>query len=114
MKVVSTRPCPGFTDAPPGQCVIGWTPQNYGERLTVPAALDRQGIRAALAVDGPTDSAVFLTFLQRVMCPRLRPGEVAALDNLRAHSVPGVGRSVGGCGCEPSLPASVLSRLQPD
>jgi hypothetical protein len=73
----------------------------------------RFGYAQALAVDGPTDGPVFLTFLQRVLCPRLRPGEVVVLDNLRAHSVPG-GRSVGGCGCEPSLLASVLTRLQPD
>jgi hypothetical protein len=42
--------------------VIGSVPQNYGERLTVLAALDREGIRAALAVDGATDGPVFLTF----------------------------------------------------
>jgi transposase len=87
--------------APRGQRVIGSTPQNYGERLTVLAALDRQGIRAALAVDGPTDGAVFLTFLQRVLCPRLRPGEVVVLDNLRAHSVPGVADALEAVGANP-------------
>ena len=84
--------------APRGQRVIGSIPQNYGERLTVLAALDRRGIRAALAVDGPTDGPVFLTFLQRVLCPRLRPGEVVVLDNLRAHSVPGVAEALAQVG----------------
>ena len=87
--------------APRGQRVIGSTPQNYGERLTVLAALDRQGIRAALAVDGPTDGPVFLTFLQRVLGPRLRPGEVVVLDNLRAHSVPGVAEAFEAVGASP-------------
>jgi transposase len=65
------------------------------------AALDRQGIRAALAVDGPSDGSVFLTFLQRVLCPQLRPGEVVVLDNLRAHSVPGVAEAFDAVGAIP-------------
>jgi DDE superfamily endonuclease len=87
--------------APRGQRVIGSTPQNYDERLTVLAALDRQRIRASLAVDGPTDGPVFLAFLQRVLCPRLRLGEVVVLDNLRAHSVPGVTDALEAVGANP-------------
>jgi len=86
--------------APRGQRVIGSVPQNYGERLTVLAALDRQGIRAALAVDGATDGPVFLTFLRRVLGPRLRPGEVVVLDNLRAHQVAGVTEALAQVGAK--------------
>jgi DDE superfamily endonuclease len=86
--------------APRGQRVIGAVPQNYGERLTVLAAWDREGIRAALAVDGATDGPVFLTFLQRVLGPRLRPGEVVVLDNLRAHPVAGVTEALAQVGAK--------------
>jgi transposase len=87
--------------APRGQRVIGSVPQNYGERLTVLAALGREGIRAALAVDGATDGPVFLTFVQRVLGPQLRPGDVVVLDNLRAHSVPGVTDALEAVGANP-------------
>ena len=56
----------GSTDpgrcAPRGQRVIGSVPHNYGKRLTVLAALDRHGIRAAMTVEGATDGPLFLTF----------------------------------------------------
>jgi transposase len=84
--------------APRGQRVIGSIPQNYGEPLTVLAALDRHGMRASMAVDGATDGPVFLTFLQQVLCPQLRPGDIVVLDNLRVHHVPGVAEAVADAG----------------
>lgn len=86
--------------APRGQRVIGSVPQNYGEQLTVLAALDRHGIRAALAVDGATDGPVFLTFLQRVLCPQLQPGDIVVLDNLAAHRVTGVAEALAKAGAK--------------
>jgi transposase len=80
--------------APRGQRVIGSVPQNYGERLTVLAALDRHGIRAAMTVEGATDGPLFLTFLQRVLCPQLQPGDIVVLDNLAAHRVAGVAEAL--------------------
>jgi transposase len=39
--------------------------------------------------------------VQRVLCPGLRPGEVVVLDNLRAHSVPGVAEALEAVGATP-------------
>ena len=64
---------------------MGSVPQNYGQSLTVWAALDGQGMRAALLVPGATDREVFLSFLQQVLGPQLRPGAVVVRDNLSAH-----------------------------
>ena len=74
----------------PGKRVYGSVPQNYGQNVTVLGGLDRRGVRAAMAVSGPTDGAVFLTFLQQVLCPCLKPGDIVVLDNLRVHKVAGV------------------------
>jgi transposase len=60
-------------------------PQNYGQSLTILAALDCQGIRAALLVPGATDREVFLSFMQQVLGPQLRPGATVVMDNLAAH-----------------------------
>jgi transposase len=51
-----------------------------------------------MTVDGATDGPVFLTFLQQVLCPQLRPGDIVVLDNLRAHHVPGVTEAVADAG----------------
>ena len=64
---------------------MGSVPQNYGQSLTVLAALDCHGRRAAWLMAGATDREVFLCFLQQVLGPQLRPGAVLVMDNLTAH-----------------------------
>jgi transposase len=75
-------------------------PQNYGQNLSVLSALDHRGVRAALVVPGSTDGAVFLTFLTRVLGPRLRPGDRVVLDNLSVHKVAGVAEAVAARGAQ--------------
>jgi hypothetical protein len=60
---------------------VGSVPQNYGQSLTVLAALDGPGIRAAMIVPGATDREVFVRFLQPVLGPQRPPGAVVVLDN---------------------------------
>ena len=74
-----------YARAPRRVRAVGAVPQNYGQRLTVLAALDCDGIRAALLVPGATDRDVFLSFLQQVLGPQLRPGTTVVMDNLAAH-----------------------------
>ena len=38
-----------------------------------------------MIVEGGTTIEVFLTFLENMLCPALRPGQIVLLDNLRAH-----------------------------
>lgn len=62
-------------------------PQNYGQNLTVLAALDRNGIWAALLVPGATNGDVFWVFIEQVLVPKLRRGDVMVLGNLSTHKV---------------------------
>ena len=79
-----------YARAPRGVRAVGAVPQNYGQSLTVLAAMDYQGIRATLLVPGATDREVFLSFLERVLGPQLRPGAVVVMDNLAVHKSPEV------------------------
>jgi transposase len=74
-----------YARAPRGVRAVGSVPQNYGQSLTVLAALDCYGMRAALLMPGATDREVFLRFLQQVLGPQLRPGAVVVRDNWTAH-----------------------------
>jgi transposase len=38
-----------------------------------------------MAVEGATTSRVFATYMERVLAPALRPGQVVVRDNLGAH-----------------------------
>ena len=69
-------------------------PQNYGQSLTVLGALDSGGMRTALLLPGATDRDVFLSFLQQVLGPQLRPGAVVVMDNLAAHKKPDVAEAL--------------------
>jgi transposase len=51
-----------------------------------------------MTVEGFTDGAVFLAFLQEVLLPQLRPGQLLIMDNLRAHKVPGVAAACAAAG----------------
>ena len=37
-------------------------------------------------MDGPTDRAVFEAYVERVLVPTLRAGQVVVMDNLGAHT----------------------------
>ena len=48
-------------------------------------ALSLDGIIAAMTVDGSSDTQVFFTYVQTVVVPNLRPGQVVMMDNLSSH-----------------------------
>lgn len=46
------------------------------------------GLTTCMAVDSATDRDVFYTYIERVLYPTLRPGDILVMDNLRAHKAP--------------------------
>lgn len=66
--------------------------------MTVLGALSLAGMVAAMTVEGFTDGAVFLAFLQEVLMPQLHPGQLLLMDNLRAPTVPGVAAACAAAG----------------
>jgi transposase len=54
------------------------------------ATLTRRGLQAPMTIESATNGDVFLAYLEQVLCPRLRPGQVVVMDNLAAHKVAGV------------------------
>jgi transposase len=54
------------------------------------AALGVEGLRAPAVFDGPIDSPSFLAYVEQVLVPTLRPGEVVVMDNLAVHKQPEV------------------------
>jgi DDE superfamily endonuclease len=48
-------------------------------------ALSLDGSSAAMTVEGSTDTQVFLTDVQTIVVPTLRPGPIVIMDNLSSH-----------------------------
>ena len=49
------------------------------------ASMSVEGMGPCLAVEGPTTREVFETYLERVLVPSFRPGQVVVMDNLSSH-----------------------------
>jgi transposase len=76
--------------APRGERVHGSAPHGHWKITTVIGAIRLSGIAAAMTVDSPTDSDVFRTFVERVLVPILKPGDIVVMDNLSPHKASGV------------------------
>ena len=74
--------------------MIETVPQNYGENITMLAALSVAGITAPMTINGAVDGDVFKAYVEQVLCPTLEVGEVVVMDNLPAHKVSGIGELI--------------------
>jgi transposase len=70
--------------APEGRVVEG-TPGYSGPHYTVVADLGLDGVRAPWVMEGAMTGDAFETYVERVLAPTLKPGEVVLMDNLSAH-----------------------------
>jgi len=71
--------------APRGQRLIDKTPHGHWKTTTLIAALGVEGMRCSTVVDGAVNGDVFEAFVEQVLVPDLRPGDVVIMDNLSSH-----------------------------
>jgi transposase len=102
---VTTAMTPAYGRAPRGVRVEASAPASW-ESTTVVAAMGLRGVRAPLALPGAVNAATFESYVERVLVPALRRGDVVVFDNLGSHLGPAVTEAIEGAG------ASVL-RLPP-
>jgi transposase len=91
---------PLYAYAPRGKRAIGTVPRNYGANLTLLASLSVQGMGEAMLLDGSADVAAFETYIEHILAPSLRPGQIVILDNLSIHLGPRVKEAIEGRGCQ--------------
>jgi transposase len=84
-SAVNTAMTRRYGRAPRGERAHDTAPRNYGTHTSVIGAMGLRGLVAALTVEGAVDAEVFDAYLERVLGPRLRRGDVVVLDNLTAH-----------------------------
>jgi transposase len=64
----------------------------------VVAGLRVDGLTAPAVFDGPIDNPTFLAYVEQVLVPTLRPGDVVVLDNLAMHKQPAVEAAIARVG----------------
>ena len=64
------------------------------------AAVGLDGVQAPFALEGAVDAVAFGIYVERVLLPSLRGGEIVVLDNLACHKHPRVRELIESVGAE--------------
>ena len=83
-----------------GQRIAEATPEGHWKILTLLGAMSVRGMVATMTVEAATDAEIFLAYLDHVLCPELRAGDVVVMDNLSSHKVEGVRQRIEQAGAE--------------
>jgi transposase len=86
--------------SPVGQRCVAAIPHGHWQSSTFIAALRREKITAPFLIEGAVDGDVFTAYLQHVLCPELRPGDIVILDNLSTHKMARVTELISTHGAE--------------
>jgi len=70
--------------APVGQRVYTDAPAHW-DSITLTSAMRRDGVTATLAFPGATNTGTFEAYVEDVLVPELKPGDVVVWDNLKPH-----------------------------
>ena len=60
-------------------------PHGHWKTTTFTGALRLDGMTAPMVLDGPMNAEAFLAYVEQVLAPTLRPGDIVMMDNLPAH-----------------------------
>jgi len=91
---------PLYARAPRGQRAYGAAPRNWGKNTTLIAGLTLAGIQAPFILEGAVDTLAFEAYVDHVLAPSLRPGQVVVLDNLSVHKGERVRAAIEARGCQ--------------
>ena len=78
---------PLYARAPKGERARGKVPRNRGKNMTLMAALSLEGMGAAMILEGSADTIAFELYVEQILAPNLRTGQIVIMDNLRARHV---------------------------
>jgi transposase len=85
--------------APRGERLVAAAPHGHWHTTTFVGALTARGFIAPMVVDGAVNGDVFRAYVEQVLVPELRRGDVVVMDNLGSHTLAGVRAAIEGAGC---------------
>jgi transposase len=81
----STNMSRRYGQSPRGQRLVSAVPHGHWKTTTFVAALRASGLSAPLVIDGAMNGELFVGYIEQILVPTLRPGDVVVLDNLSCH-----------------------------
>jgi len=86
--------------SPCGERVVAGVPHGHWKTLPLVAALRIDGLTAPDVIDGAMNGPAFLGYIEQVLAPTLRKGDIVFMDNLRPHKVNGVRQAIEAAGAK--------------
>jgi putative transposase len=86
--------------APRGQRIKAKVPHGRWQTMTFMAALRHDRITAPWFIEGPINGEAFLLYIEKVLVPTLRHGDIVIMDNLGSHKANAVRRAVRAAGAK--------------
>ena len=86
--------------APRGQRLVANIPQGRWQTLTFLAALRCDRIAAPCVIDGPINGETFLAYVEQILVPTLKPGDIVIIDNLGSHKGNAVRHAIRAAGAK--------------
>jgi transposase len=86
--------------APTHERVYGSVPKNWGDNITLSAGITRDGLIAPLRLIGSMNGDYFEAYVETLVVPELRPGDIVIWDNLGAHKCARVAQLIADAGAE--------------
>jgi transposase len=80
--------------APRGERLVAAVPHGHWHTTTFLCGLRADGLVAPLVLDGAISGRAFLAYVEQMLAPTLRRGDVVILDNLGSHKVRGVREAI--------------------
>jgi len=78
--------------------LVDAAPWGHWNTTTFVAGLRAEGLVAPMVLDGAMDGPAFRAYVERVLVPDLREGDIVVMDNLPAHKVTGVREAIRAAG----------------
>jgi len=84
--------------AAPGQRVHDAVPGDRGGNVSTIGAMGREGIRTGLSVPGPIDGETMLFFVEDLLVPTLKRGDIVFMDNNPIHKLDEIEEAIEAAG----------------
>ncbi len=81
------------------RCRAG-VPHGHWKTTTFTGGLRLTGLTAPFVHDGPMNGRIFQVYVERVLIPTLKPGDIVVMDNLPAHKLPAIQKAIEQAGAE--------------
>lgn len=85
--------------APKGERAFGKAPKNWDKNVTLISSISLEGMGPSMSIEGSADGEAFALYVERFLCPNLRPGQVVVMDNLQVHKMKRVRELIEGRSC---------------